>query len=91
MCTSGRQCGTQYPQIFRYFSNGGKVLWMVDDTVLISLDSLVHVHCHIVSTGVIIQAMWTLSAVVSSQPATSSRSLPSLPSQHANTHLVTIW
>lgn len=91
MCTSVRQHGTQCPQIFHYFSSGGKVWWIVDDIILISLDSLVHVHCQFVSTDVLIQAMLTSSAVVSSQLATSSRSPLSLPPQHPNTHLVTMW
>jgi hypothetical protein len=64
---------------------------MVDDTILTYLDSMVHIHCQFVSTGVHIQVMWTTSAAVSSQPATSSCSPLSLPFQHANTRLVTMW
>jgi hypothetical protein len=70
-----------------------KILWMMDDAITVSLDSVARAHCQSVSTCILTQAMWTSSAVVSSQPATSLCLLLSLPPQNTHTHLVTnvIW
>jgi len=91
MSTSVTVCGTQCPQIYPISYFHVNILWMVNYTIPISLVSLAHVHCQSISIGVHIQAMWTSSAVVSSQPAISLHLPFSLPPPNANTHLVPIW
>lgn len=91
MSTSVTVCGTLCPQIFHIFNFCINILWMVNYIIPVSLVSLAHIHCQSISTDVHTQAMWTSSAVVSSQPTISLHLPLSLPLPNANTHLVTIW